>query len=184
VRLTVRAGHTDDLLAELRSGTLDLVFSTVRPRGRTVLAEPLVDEEFLLVAAPAVAARVDTDRLRHADPGALDGLPLLSYAADLPILRRYWRHVFETRLEATPALIVPDLRAVLAAVRAGAGISVLPRYLCAGELADGSLVTLLDPADPPINTGFLARRVGGPPRPHVDLVRARLLAAAVAWRAE
>ncbi|MGS2805494.1 LysR family transcriptional regulator [Nocardia sp. MW-W600-9] len=184
VRLTVRAGLTDDLLAELRAGTLDLVIATARPRGRTVLAEPLADEEFLLVAAPAVAARVGTDRLRRAGPSALDGLPLISYAADLPILRRYWRHVFETRLEATPALIVPDLRAVLAAVVAGAGISVLPRYLCARELAAATLVTLLDPADPPINTGFLARRVGAPPRPHVDLVRARLLDAAVEWRAE
>ncbi|WP_278263916.1 LysR family transcriptional regulator [Nocardia sp. AG03] len=184
VRVTVRTGLTDDLLGELRAGTVDLVVATTRPRGRTVLAEPLVDEEFVLVAAPRVAERVDLDRLRSDGPEALRGLPLVSYAADLPILRRYWRHVFQTRLEATPALVVPDLRAVLAVVVAGAGISVLPRYLCARELADRAVVTLLEPADPPINTGFLARRVGAPPRPHVDLVRARLLAAARAWRAE
>ncbi|MEU3013559.1 LysR family transcriptional regulator [Nocardia asteroides] len=183
VRLVVRTGLTDDLLAGLRSGTLDLVIATARPRGRTVLAEPLADEEFVLVAAPAVAARVDSGLLAADGPGALRGLAIVSYAADLPILRRYWRHVFETRLETAPALIVPDLRAVLAAVAAGAGISVLPRYLCARELAEGILVPLLDPADPPINTGFLARRVGAPPRPHVDLVRARLLAAARTWRA-
>ncbi|MFD6221649.1 LysR family transcriptional regulator [Nocardia asteroides] len=183
VRLVVRTGLTDELLAGLRSGTLDLVIATARPRGRTVLAEPLADEEFVLVAAPAVAERIDSGLLAADGPGALRGLAIVSYAADLPILRRYWRHVFETRLETAPALIVPDLRAVLAAVAAGAGISVLPRYLCARELAKGILVPLLDPADPPINTGFLARRVGAPPRPHVDLVRARLLAAARAWRA-
>ncbi|MEU5407965.1 LysR family transcriptional regulator [Nocardia asteroides] len=183
VRLVVRTGLTDELLAGLRSGTLDLVIATARPRGRTVLAEPLADEEFVLVAAPAVAERIDSGLLAADGPGALRGLAIVSYAADLPILRRYWRHVFETRLETAPALIVPDLRAVLAAVAAGAGISVLPRYLCARELAEGILVPLLDPADPPINTGFLARRVGAPPRPHVDLVRARLLAAARTWRA-
>ncbi|MFC6012728.1 LysR family transcriptional regulator [Nocardia lasii] len=183
VRLTVRTGHTDDLLAHLRSGAVDLVFATTRPRGRTVLAEPLVDEEFLLVAAPSVAERVDIERLRVEGPGALDGVALISYAADLPILRRYWRHVFDTRLEAEASLIVGDLRAVLAAVVAGAGISVLPHYLCGRELAERTLVTLLDPADPPINTGFLARRVGAPARPHVELVRARLVEAARAWRA-
>ncbi|MEV6058373.1 LysR family transcriptional regulator [Nocardia asteroides] len=183
VRVTVRTGLTDDLLGELRSGTLDLVIATARPRGRAVLAEPLADEEFVLVAAPAVAVGIDLDRLRADGPGALRGVPLVSYAADLPILRRYWRHVFETRLETTPALVVPDLRAVLGVLVAGVGISVLPRYLCARELAERALVTLLDPADPPINTGFLARRVGAPPRPHVDLVRTRLLQAARGWRA-
>ncbi|MEV0077000.1 LysR family transcriptional regulator [Nocardia neocaledoniensis] len=182
VRLVVQPGLTDDLLAELRSGTLDLVISTVRPRGRAVLAEPLVDEEFALVAAPAVAARIDLGRLRAEGPGVLAGIPILSYATDLPILRRYWRHVFQTRLEVEPALVVADLRAVLSAVLAGAGLSVLPRYLCERELAEASLVALLDPDDPPINTGFLARRVGAPPRPHVDRVRTQLLSAARAWR--
>jgi hypothetical protein len=57
---------------------------------------------------------------------------------------------------------------------------VLPRYLCARELASGEIAPLLEPEDPPINTGFLARRVGAA-RPHVELVRTRLLAAAKTW---
>ncbi|UGT41434.1 LysR family transcriptional regulator [Nocardia yamanashiensis] len=179
VRLIVSTGLADDLLADLRVGKLDLVLSTIRPRGRTVLSEPLADEEFILVAAPDLAARIDLDRLRASD---LTGVPLISYAPDLPILRRYWRHVFETRLEAEPALVIPDLRAVLAAVAAGAGISVLPSYLCARELTAGTLIPLLRPADSPINTVYLARRVGGPTRPHTDLVHTRLLEAAETWR--
>ncbi|MGW3539427.1 LysR family transcriptional regulator [Nocardia niigatensis] len=178
VRLAVSIGLADDLLADLRVGKLDLVLSTVRPRGRAVLAEPLADEEFILVAAPEVAARTDLDRLRANDFGVA---PLVAYASDFPIVRRYWRHVFGTRLEADPGLVIPDLRAVLAAVVAGAGISVLPSYLCAGELASGAIRKLHDPEDAPINTVFLARRVGGPDRPHADRVRARLLAAARAW---
>ncbi|WP_097243324.1 LysR family transcriptional regulator [Nocardia amikacinitolerans] len=181
VRLTLTAGLTDDLLAGLRAGTYDLVVATTRPRGRTVLAEPLADEEFVLVAAPAVARRIDTERLRAGDPAALAGLPLLSYAADLPILRRYWRHVFDTRLTAEPALIVGDLRAVLAGVVAGAGVSVVPRYLCARELASGAVTALLEPEDPPINTAFLARRPGSSPRRHVERVRRHLLLAARDW---
>ncbi|WP_405133156.1 LysR family transcriptional regulator [Nocardia sp. NBC_01388] len=179
IRFTITTGLADELLADLRLGKLDLVLSTIRPRGRTVLAEPLADEEFVLVAAPRVAAAVDVARLRVND---LAGIPLISYAPDLPIVRRYWRHVFDTRLEAEAALVIPDLRAVLAAVVSGAGVSVLPRYLCARELEAGGIVTLLDPEDSPINTVYLARRVGGQSRPHVDLVRTRLLEAAEVWR--
>ncbi|MFI9504310.1 LysR family transcriptional regulator [Nocardia sp. NPDC052566] len=181
VRLSVTAGLSEELLAGLRAGQFDLVVSTVRPRGRSVLAEPLTDEEFVLVAAPVLAERVDTERLRAEGPSILAGMPLVSYAADLPILRRYWRHVFGVRLSAEAAVVVPDLRAVLALVAAGAGISVLPRYLCAPELLSGDLVTLLEPDDPPINTGFLVRRPGNPIRPHVQLVADRLAGAARAW---
>ncbi|GAB0108096.1 LysR family transcriptional regulator [Nocardia sp. JMUB6875] len=179
VRLTVSTGLADDLLADLRVGTLDLALSTIRPRGRSVLAETLADEEFILVAAPKLAARTDLNRLRAND---FTGTPLVAYAADLPIVRRYWRHVFGTRLEAEPGLVIPDLRAVLAAVVAGAGISVLPSYLCSGELASGAMQLLNDPEDAPINTIYLARRVGGPTRPHVDRVRTRLQEAAREWR--
>ncbi|MFR9770460.1 LysR family transcriptional regulator [Nocardia sp. SC052] len=181
VRLAVHAGLTDDLLGGLRAGHFDLVVSTVRPRGRTVVAEPLGDEEFVLVAGPQVAARVDGDLLRTKGPVALSDVPLVSYAPDLPILRRYWRHVFGVRLAAEAAVVVADLRAVAAAVAAGAGISVLPRYLCAAELDSGSLVALLEPEDPPINTAFLVRRPGPAVRPHVELVRQRLTAAALHW---
>jgi DNA-binding transcriptional LysR family regulator len=138
-----------------------------------------MDEEFVLVAAPVWAERIG--RIEADDPRALDDVPLVTYAEDLPIARRYWRHVFRTRLTKTPAVVIPDLRGVLAAVVAGAGITVLPRYLCADELADGRLVLLLEPEDPPINTGFLADRVGAPERRHVTMVRDQLLQAARSW---
>ncbi|MEU7689205.1 LysR family transcriptional regulator [Microbispora hainanensis] len=179
LRLRVTAGLADDLLEGLRAGRFDLVFSAIRPRGRTVVATPLMDEEFVLVAAPAWADRIGP--VACDDPGALNDAPLVAYAEDVPILRRYWRHVFRTRLTRSPAVTVPDLRGVLAAVVAGAGVTVLPRYLCAGELDSGELVLLLDPDDPPINTGFLAQRAGASVRRQVTLVRDRLVQEARHW---
>lgn len=181
VRLRVTMGLTDDLLAGLRAGHHDLVVSTRRPRGRALSAVPLMDEEFLLVTSPAWASRIDLARLRAEGPSALRDAPHVSYAEDLPISRRYWRHVFGTRLAGPPALVVPDLRGVRSAVAAGAGVTVLPHYLCQDELAAGTLVALLAPDDPPINTGYLVRRPGAPDNPHLALVHDRLLAAARAW---
>ncbi|GGW46474.1 LysR family transcriptional regulator [Streptomyces lucensis JCM 4490] len=180
VRLRVSTGLTDPLLAELRAGRYDLVIATTRPRGRALRAVALTDEEFVLVAAPAWAERL-TDRPAAEWPAALHDVPLITYAEDLPIARRYWRHVFGRRLSRTAAVTVPDLRGVLAAVAAGAGFGVLPRYLCRHLLETGALVALLEPEDPPINTGFLVQRPGVCDNPDVARVRALLLRAARTW---
>ena len=42
---------------ELRAGRHDLVIATRRPTGGGLVAEPSVDEEFVLVAAPVWAER-------------------------------------------------------------------------------------------------------------------------------
>ncbi|MFG2000685.1 LysR family transcriptional regulator [Spirillospora sp. NPDC048911] len=181
LRLRITLGLTDDLLGGLRAGQFDLVVSTVRPRGRALVAAPLADEEFVLVAGRAWAERIGPGRVESAGPAALSGVPLITYAEDLPIARRYWRHVFGTRLNGPAAVVIPDLRGVLAAVVAGAGFTVLPRYLCLDELASGALVPLLEPADPPINTGFLAWRAGAADTPHVTTAREHLLRAGRSW---
>ncbi|MEU0717007.1 LysR family transcriptional regulator [Streptomyces lavendulocolor] len=181
VVLRVATGLTDELLEGLRAGHHDLVIATYRPRGRALVATPLMDEEFVLVAAPAWAERIGAGRVAAEGAAALRGVPLVAYAEDLPITRRYWRHVFGTRLTGRAAVTVPDLRGVLAAVAAGAGIGVLPRYLCLEELAAGTLVPLLSPEDPPINTAYLVRRPGAADHPHLALVRELLLREARHW---
>ncbi|MFG2192121.1 LysR family transcriptional regulator [Streptomyces sp. NPDC048639] len=181
LKLRVTLGLAQDLLVGLRDGRFDLVISTIRPRGKGITLTPLADEEFVLVAAPRWAAALDGRRLTRDGAAALAEVPLLSYAEDLPIIRRYWQSVFGTRATQSPAVVVPDLRAVLAATIAGAGISVLPRYLCTDELAGGTLVPLLEPEVPPINTLYLACRSGTEDAPPIAAARARLLEEARAW---
>ncbi|MFR9773766.1 LysR family transcriptional regulator [Nocardia sp. SC052] len=168
LRLRITFGLPDQLLADLSSGGLDLVICTLRPRRRGLHVDALTDEEFALVAAPSWTF------------DDIDNAPLIAYAENLPILRRYWRTVFDTRLTRTPAVVVPDLRGVLTAITAGAGITVLPTYLCAGELADGRLHQLHHPDIPPINTLFLASR-SGPTHPATTAVRGHLLLRATNW---
>ncbi|WP_405152121.1 LysR family transcriptional regulator [Sphaerisporangium sp. NBC_01403] len=174
-------GLADDLLSSLVSGRLDLVVSAVRPAHEAVPAVPLVDEEFLLVAPPAVAHTVDAERLRADPVEALAHLPLVAYAEELPIVRRYWRTEFGRRPPNPVAMIVSDLRAVLAAVAAGAGISVLPRYIAAPALAAGDVVQLHQPEVAPLNTIYLAVRRGAPANPALTVLRDHLRQAAREW---
>lgn len=160
LRVHVTTGLADDLLDDARAGRLDVVISSVRPRGRSLPAVGLVDEEFALVASPGLD--LDPAEVAERGPDALRAYPLLAYAQDVPILRRYWRHVFGMRLDREPGLIAPDLRALAAAAVARAGVTVLPTYLIRAELADGRLRMLMATDDPPINTLFLVRRPGAP----------------------
>lgn len=174
-------GLAGDLLALLVAGRLDLVVSSVRPTQDTVVSTPLTDEEFLLVAPPALAHTVDPQRLRSDPAGALAHVPLVAYAEELPIVRRYWRTEFGRRPPNPVAMTVPDLRGVLAAVAAGAGISVLPRYIAAPALDAGDVVQLHRPEVAPLNTLYLATRRGAPAHPAVTVLRDRLQDAARTW---
>jgi DNA-binding transcriptional LysR family regulator len=168
LRLRTAFGLPDDLVAGVLAGRLDLVVTSTRPRRGGLAVAPLYDEEFALVAAPARARSVER-------PEDLDDIPLVAYALEAPILRRYWRTVFGTRLTRAPEVVVADLRGVLAAVLAGAGASVLPTYLCAAPLAAGDLRLLARPPVPPLNTLFLAHRPAALGQASVAMVHAQLL---------
>ncbi|MFE6892040.1 LysR family transcriptional regulator [Streptomyces sp. NPDC057694] len=178
VQLRVTQGLPEPLLDDMRAGRQDLVITTRRPRGRALESVPLADEEYLLVASPAWAERVE-----RADDlcAALSAVPMVTYAEDLPILRRYWRTVFGKQLTARAAVTVPNLYAVLSAVNAGAGYSVLPRSLCEEYLRADRLALLHDPEEPPLNTLFLVQRPGAGTNPDLVRVRDRLRQAALDW---
>ncbi|GAA3803775.1 LysR family transcriptional regulator [Cellulomonas soli] len=182
LQLHVATGLTDQLLDELRTGQHELVVSTRRPTGRALTCVPLDLEEFVLVTTPAWRQRVDARLQEHGACVVVHDVPLVAYADDLPIARRYWRTVFGKRLSARASLTVPDLRGAVAAVAAGAGCSVLPRYLCEAEIAAGRLVVLHEPDEAPTNRNHLVLRPGAEANPDVLLVRDRLVqAAARGW---
>lgn len=170
LRVVVVAGRSDDLLGALAAGRVDLTLATNRPRLPGVSAVPLADEEFVLVGAP---------RWKPFDRHI--PVPVIDLAEDLPYVRQYWASVFDARPPESAALVIPDLRGVLDAAAAGCGMAVLPRPLCAGALAAGTLVMLDEPEIPPIRTLFLSTRSQRVRASAVQRVRERLLAVAHEW---
>ena len=108
-------------------------------------------------------------------------MPVVAYAEELPIIRRYWLTVFGRRPPMRAAVVVPDLRGVLATVVAGAGITVLPRYLAANALEQGELTVLHQPELSPINTIYLVVRAGSLAQQRIALVHQKLLTEARSW---
>ncbi|MFD7668255.1 LysR family transcriptional regulator [Streptomyces sp. NPDC059788] len=175
-------GPAEELLAGLADGHHDLAITTTRPRGALLTATPLCDEEHVLIAAPRWAARLGGPAVVQArGVRALAPVPLVEVHESLPLISRYWTAVFETPPTASAAVIASDLRAVLACVTAGAGLAVLPRYLCTEALDSGEAVALLDPPVPPLRTYFLVTRAGTLSLPHIARTHEWLLRAAVDW---
>ncbi|MFE2987892.1 LysR family transcriptional regulator [Streptomyces sp. NPDC059262] len=174
-------GNAEEVLEGLGAGHHDLAITTARPRGTLLTATPLCDEEHVLLASPRWAARIGPGTLRRNGAAALEDLPLVEAHESLPFVARYWAAVFDSRPATSGTVIVPDLRAVLACTIAGAGLSVLPRYLCAPALERGEVVALLDPPVPPLRTYFLVVRTGTLAMPHIARSHEWLLRAAVDW---
>ncbi|GAA2611035.1 LysR family transcriptional regulator [Streptomyces axinellae] len=182
--MTLRAafGSAEESLEGLAAGHHDLALSTARPRGELLTATPLCDEEHLLVAAPRWAARLGGPAvLRAKGAGPLAGVPVIDVHESMPLTSRYWAAVFDARPVHNGALVAPDLRAALECVAEGAGLAVLPRYLCVEALDEGRLVALFDPPVPPLRTYFLSARAGTLAHPHIARAHEWLLRAAVHW---
>ncbi|MEV4035383.1 LysR family transcriptional regulator [Streptomyces umbrinus] len=174
-------GNAEETLEGLAAGHHDLAISTARPRGSLLTATPLCDEEHVLVAAPRWADRLGSGSLRHQDEPSLENFPVVEVHESLPFVARYWASVFDSRPATSGTVIVPDLRAVLACATTGAGLAVLPRYLCAPALARGDVVALTEPAVPPLRTYFLVVRTGTLAMPHIARAHEWLMRAAIDW---
>ncbi|MER6627864.1 LysR family transcriptional regulator [Streptomyces sp. NPDC000987] len=174
-------GTAEEVLEGLAAGHHDLAISTARPRGALLTATALCDEEHVLVAAPARAEQTGAETARRTGAPALKDIPVIEVHESLPFVSRYWASVFDSRPAAPGTVIVPDLRAVLACAVAGAGLAVLPRYLCEAALERGDIVALHEPAVPPLRTYFLAVRTGTLAMPHIARAHDRLLRAAADW---
>ncbi|RDG39795.1 LysR family transcriptional regulator [Streptomyces corynorhini] len=181
VELCTTLAQSDKLLSQLVSGQLDIVVARTRPRLKGITALPLYDEECSLVASPDLARTIPEGLLTYDTPHVLADYPLVAFSESLPLIDHYWWSVFHASSPAAPDVVVPDHRAVLAAVRASVGITVVPTYLCADDFARGTLVHLLKPEIPPITTTYLATREGDITRPQVSAAHSKLLECGRTW---
>ncbi|MEU6639347.1 LysR family transcriptional regulator [Streptomyces rochei] len=174
-------GTAEETLEGLAAGHHDLAIGTARPRGALLTGTPLCDEEHILVAAPHWAEGTGAVRPHRTGAPDLEHIPVVEVHESLPFVARYWATVFDARPAASGTVVASDLRAVLACTVAGAGLAVLPRYLCAEALARGEVVALHDPAVPPLRTYFLVVRTGTLAMPHIARAHEWLLRAAADW---
>ncbi|MFJ4816776.1 LysR family transcriptional regulator [Streptomyces sp. NPDC088801] len=174
-------GTAEETLEGLSAGHHDLAISTAQPRGSLLTATALCDEEHVLIAAPRWAEQIGTVQTDREPEPALEKVPVVEVHESLPFVSRYWASVFDSHPATPGTVIVPDLRAVLACAAAGAGLAVLPRYLCAPALEQGDVVALHEPTVPPLRTYFLVVRTGTLALLHIARAHEWLQRASADW---
>jgi DNA-binding transcriptional LysR family regulator len=164
VRLRCRIGLPDDLISSLLGDQLDVAVLTKIEGAptRQLYLLPWCDEQFVLIGPPG-------DRPYHLG----DDRRFVGYSESMPMARRYFRECWGTSAP-TPVLTVPDMRAVVRAVREGAGLAVVPLYLAESGIADGTLDVLHTPWQPVLNSLYLATRRGREHMPRVRTVLTQL----------
>jgi DNA-binding transcriptional LysR family regulator len=159
-------GHPSEVLPRLDEGRLDFAFvdvfeppfgghraahhppagaggmASITPAARTAGLEvvEVMEEQLVLIGAREYEAR----QLQGSRAlGRLAQASFVAYQPAAPALRGWFRHHFgrvPPRLDV--ALVVESVQAVIAAVRHGMGLGVVPSHTVASELAAGTLVAI------------------------------------------
>lgn len=176
--IQLRLSASADPVDLLRSDDYDLAITYGQaPEARGLATEPLGSEEILVLASPALAARIDLDDLR-----ALARVPRIESTLN-PVRWPDWFQLNGLKLPAGgggPAFDRGAL-AVSAAVQ-GLGLALESRRFAAEELARGELVVLGEGRFKPIRRPlhFLCYRAADRERPRVVAFRDWLRAAVAA----
>ncbi|MFI1769857.1 LysR family transcriptional regulator [Streptomyces sp. NPDC020800] len=160
IELHCRIGLSPELTEALVHNELDLVVvtKTEETLTRQLYLGHICEEEFVLVGRAGEAPYSPKNHTRS----------FIGYSTSMPMARRYFRTCWDMRPPA-PALTVADLRTVVSAVAAGAGLSVVPRSVAQRSLDAGRLSVLHTPHKPVTNSIYLATRRG---RQHFPPIRA------------
>lgn len=134
--LSVCLGGDRDLLAQVETGALDAALTTQKPSARTLQHRTLGERPYVLIGA-ADAPRPPAETTLAGLGRWLNGQPWISYSEERPVTRRFWQQVLESRFDARPRLVVPDLRSVVRAVELGMGFGIVPEYACRRVLDEG-----------------------------------------------
>lgn len=173
----LRFGSEAELLGLLESGELDLACLPRVPERRDLTVTSLPPEPFALVAARELAPPPTEVDEPHRLGSWLVGRPWVAVTVELPRTRRLWADVFGRPFAGDLRLVAPDRRVVAAAVAAGIGTSLLPRYACEAALRSGAVVQVTGLGDgvPPEPWFASTRATGtGPAAAVLDAVVDRL----------
>lgn len=178
VRVRAMLDINEPVLESLMEGELDLALLTEAPNDPAIEVTSQQSEEYVLVASPERAARIGDVGEGSAGAEHLLDEPVLAYSEELPLVRQYWREVFDQQLVGGPAVIANSLPVLAALAAQGVGITVLPRHAVAAQLAAGQLAVVHVPVTPPRNTLYLAWRAGSLAHPSIRTARELLDASA------
>lgn len=132
--ITVSTGNSPDIVAAIEENRLDLGLVTLPASGRMLEVAPLIEDEFVAVAA------LEGVRLpAHPSPADLAALPLILYEPGGNTRRLVDDWFARAGVTLRPVMSLGSVEAIKELVGAGLGCAVLPRLSIRQEAARGTL---------------------------------------------
>ncbi len=172
LRVRMETAGLEGVISALTDGHCDLGLSAFAIVDRRLSSELVHSEPLIAVASPGVAARIAAADDRAT---ALANEPVLAYNIERALIDEWLETNGLLRQPVSPALIAPDLRGLRALLGTGFGWTVLPIYLCAGELARGELVEIPSPVRRIVNSYFLVWSPAALRQPRIAHARRTLI---------
>ncbi|MCB5226952.1 LysR family transcriptional regulator [Alishewanella sp. 16-MA] len=171
VNLVVHVGNKDRIYQLLAEGTAELAITASTP-DPALYDYQIIDSERLIL----VTNRFNGQQLAQQTLSSeqLRLYPVVSYDETLPLIRPYFKTVFNDSCLSPIAAICPDIRAIAGIIKAGIGYSVLPDYLCKEAITAGELMQL--GPEGPENFIYLVWRKGALKHPRISYAKDILMA--------
>lgn len=145
MRVFMSADARPAALERVVSAEVDVAVTLGGVAHRGLRAVKLVDSELALVGAPRWAECLGGVTIERQGGAALGSVPVLAYSRDLELIEAYFGELFGSVPEMRPAFVFDDLRALVSAVRNGAGITVLPTCFVRDDLKGKRVLELHRP---------------------------------------
>lgn len=135
-----------------------------------ITMEKIHHQKFILIGHPKFKDLINKKELDKGNISSLKKLPWLTYNQTLLFIKQYFHTVFEKEFNSKPKLIISDLYAILDAVRAGFGVTVLSSYFCQDYLDNKKVTVLYETKKAPRHYFYLGWKQGALRDPKVKIV--------------
>jgi DNA-binding transcriptional LysR family regulator len=139
----IKFGEYPQMLSDLDNGILDLIISPQRGDNKNIEYIPFSTEIIVLVAGKNTHTAPFEKMLEQNDMSGLQqwlsDQKWYGTTGDMEHLIRFWYANFNKRPNFKPNYIVPNLNSIVRCLGSGAGLAVIPGFLCKREIENGDV---------------------------------------------
>lgn len=157
----------EEKLLKNEIGLAQFVHHVTHPQ---ITVEKLYHQKFVLVGHPKFKSLINNQELDQNNIRCLLDLPWITYSHTLLFIKEYFHTVFQQEFQGKLKLVISDLWAILEAVRAGFGVSVLSNYFCQEYLDNHELEILYETDKNPSHFFYLGWKQGALRDPKLKFV--------------
>ena len=144
--ISVSIGDTPDLLEQIKSGKLDLACGIqMTPHDQKYAFTPLADDDLCFITSSNHPWTTQAPQERK----DLSDVRLIAYCAKSETRRLVSRHFNEHLIQHHQPLTLGNIEAIKKMTQLDMGVGIIPRWVAAKEIAEGSLVEHAISSPPP-----------------------------------